>query len=75
MLAPDHATSGADLQLINARANPADARAQLMLVSTLLRAKAQGLALDPAALDHAKAWLASDAGQQADASALLIKLA
>jgi hypothetical protein len=33
------------------------------------------LPLDPAALDHAKAWLASDAGQQADASALLIKLA
>jgi hypothetical protein len=75
VLAPDHATPGADLQLSNAKANPADARAQLMLVSTLLRAKAMGLPLDPAALDHAKAWLASDAGQQADASALLIKLA
>jgi hypothetical protein len=58
-----------------AQANPDDARAQLALVAALLRAKARGAALESAALEHAKAWLATEKAQAADASALVLKLA
>jgi hypothetical protein len=75
VLAPEQAPAGTAVQLQNARANPDDARAQLTLIAGLLREKAQGTASDPAALQHAQAWLASEAAQKADASALLIKLA
>lgn len=74
-LAPEQVVAGSAVQLQNARANPDDARAQLTLVSTVIREKAHGAAPDPAALQHAQAWLASDAAQKADAAALLVKLA
>lgn len=58
-----------------AQANPDDARAQLGLVAALLRRKARGAEAEPAALQYAKAWLATDKAQAADASALVLKLA
>lgn len=63
-----------DLLLRAAQANPEDARAQLALVAALLRGKARGVVPEPAALEFAKAWLASDKAQAADASALIMKL-
>jgi hypothetical protein len=75
VLAPEQATSDASAQLRNAQTNSADTRAQLALVATLFRLKSQGAVLDPAALAHARAWLASDAAAQADVAALQIKLA
>lgn len=75
VLAPDQVEAGTAAALRNARANPDDARAQLMLVAGLLRQKTQGVEPDEAARQHALAWLATDAAQKADASALLIKLA
>jgi hypothetical protein len=75
VLAAEQAPAGAAVQLANAQANPADARAQLALVTALLRLKAQGTALDAAALAQARAWLASDGAVQADVAALQIKLA
>ena len=66
---------GQDVRLRAAQANPDDARAQLALVAALLRAKARGAALAPAALEQAKAWLAGEKAQAADASALVLKLA
>jgi hypothetical protein len=74
-LAPEHVAAGTALQLQNAQANPADLRANLTLVSAIFRQKAQGVAPDPAARQHALAWLATDEAQQADLAALLIKLA
>jgi hypothetical protein len=75
VLAPEQVTAGTALQLQDAQANPADARANLTLVAGIFRQKAQGVAPDPAALQHAQAWLAGDLAQKADLSALLIKLA
>lgn len=75
VLAPDQVEAGTAAQLRNARANPDDVRAQLTLVAGLLRQKAQGVEPDPAARQHAHAWLATESAQKADASALLIKLA
>jgi hypothetical protein len=75
VLAPEQLTAGTAAQLRNAQANPDDPRAQLTLIAGLLHQKAAGADLDPAALAHAQAWLASDKAQQADVSALVIKLA
>lgn len=69
------APDGIGALLRSAQANPDDARAQLALVALLLRRKARGVAADPAALQHASAWLASEKAQAADASALIMKLA
>jgi hypothetical protein len=75
VLAPEQVAAGTELQLRDAQANPDDPRAQLTLISGLLRQKAAGVEPDPAALAHAHAWLATDKAQQADMAALLIKLA
>jgi hypothetical protein len=75
VLAPDQVPAGTELQLRDAKANPDDPRAQLTLISGLLRQKVAGVPLDPAALAYAQAWLATDKAQQADMAALLIKLA
>jgi hypothetical protein len=48
-----------------AQANPTDIRAQLMLVTGLQRLKGLGASPDEAALDHARAWLSSDAARTA----------
>jgi len=74
VLAAEHAPADVAMQLRNAQANPADARAQLALVSALLRLKAQGATLDAAALEHARGWLAGDGAAQVDVAALQIKL-
>ncbi len=74
VLAPDQVEAGTAAQLANARANPADVRAQLTLVAGLLRQKEHGLEPDAAALQHARDWLGSEAAQKADVSALLVKL-
>jgi hypothetical protein len=75
VLAPAQVDSGGAIQLRNARANPDDARAQLALVATVLRQKAAGVAPEADALRHAQDWLATEAAQKADVSALVVKLA
>jgi hypothetical protein len=75
VLAAEHAPAGAAIQFRNAQANPGDVRAQLLLISSLLRAKAQGAALDAATVAHAQAWLAGEGAAQADVAALQLKLA
>jgi hypothetical protein len=75
VLAPEQAAPNTDVLLASARANPDDARAQLALVATVLRLKAQGISPDSAAFQHASAWLASPGAQAADAAALVMKLA
>jgi len=75
VLAPGQVEAGTAAQLRNAKSNPDDVRAQLTLVAGLLRQKSLGVEPDAAARQHALAWLATDAAQKADASALLIKLA
>lgn len=75
VLAPEQAIPDTAPLLQDAQANPEDARAQLVLVSALLRLKAQGTPLEPGAYQHASTWLASDRAQAADASALIMKLA
>jgi len=74
VIAGEQVPAGTEIQLRDAQANPADPRAQLTLISGLLRQKAAGVVPDPAALSHAQAWLATDQAQQADMAALLIKL-
>ncbi len=69
------APAGTEALLRAAQANPGDARAQLALVAALLRRKARGVAPEPASLQYAMTWLASDQAQAADASALIMKLA
>ncbi|MDI1248135.1 MAG: hypothetical protein PSV13_04550 [Lacunisphaera sp.] len=75
VLPAGQAPDGLGMLLRSAQANPDDARAQLALVAALLRRKARGNAVDPAALQQASTWLASDKAQAADASALIMKLA
>lgn len=75
VLAPGQVHAGCAIQLRNAQANPDDVRAQLTLVAAVLRQKAAGQAPDADALRHAQDWLATPAAQQADVSALLVKLA
>jgi hypothetical protein len=65
IIAPDHANAGPDLFLRAAQTNPDDARAQLLLVTALQRLQARGAAIDAAALDHARTWLASPAAAAA----------
>ncbi len=57
-----------------ARRNPDDTRAQLALITALLRQKQQGVAWDPETYRHASEWLATPAAQAADVSALAVKL-
>jgi len=75
VLAPGQVTPGAAQFLKNTSANPADPRAQLTLLAGLFRQKARGEPPEAAALQQARAWLATDQAQKADLSALLIKLA
>lgn len=75
VLPAGHAPAVTDELLRAAQANPDDARAQLALVAALLRRKARGIAPEPAALQYANAWLASEKAQAADVSALIVKLA
>jgi hypothetical protein len=75
VLAPDQVEGGTVAQLANARANPADVRAQLTLVAGLLRQRALGVEPDAATLQHARDWLGGEAAEKADVSALLVKLA
>jgi hypothetical protein len=65
VLAPEHVGAGVALQVQAAQANPDDVRAQLSLVSALVRMKSQGLPAEAAALAHARTWLASDAAKAA----------
>jgi len=74
VLAPEQVAPGVVPQFTAARANPDDARAQIGVVTTLLRQKTQGVPLDPEAQRHATAWLATPAAQAADVSALALKL-
>lgn len=74
VLAPDHVAGGTEAALHNTQANPDDPRAQLALVAGLVRQKQQGATPDDTALNHAKAWLATDQAQKADMAALVIKL-
>jgi hypothetical protein len=75
VLAPEQVAGGPAVLLQNTAANPADPRAHLTLVAGLFRQKAQGGVPDAVALQQVRAWLATDQAQQADVSALLIKLA
>ncbi len=75
VLAPAQVDAGLTAQLRNARANPDDVRAQLTLVAGLLRQKSVGIEPESEVRQHALAWLATDAAQKADVSALLVKLA
>lgn len=68
MLAPEQVVAAVDLFLKAAQANPADARAQLALVTALQRLQARGTTVDEAAFAHARAWLASDAAKTAGVS-------
>lgn len=72
VLDPAHAPATADLFLRNARANPDDVRAQLTLVTTVHRLRAQGAAVDAAALEHARAWLASEAARSAGVTGVTV---
>ena len=53
-----------------ARAMPDDVRAQLALVTGLRRMKNLGLAAEPESLEHARAWLATDAARSAGVAAI-----
>lgn len=75
VLAPEQVPTGLDLQMKDALANPDDARAQLTVVSGVIRQRAHGATPDAAAESHAKAWLATDAAQKNDLAAVVIKLA
>ena len=72
VLAPAHAPGSAELFLANARANPADSRAQLALITALQRLQARGVAPDSAALAQARQWLASDEAKTAGATGIAL---
>lgn len=61
VLAAAHVPADASLLLAAAQAMPDDARAQLLLVTALQRLQRRGIEPDPAALAHARTWLALDA--------------
>lgn len=65
MLVPEQVVAATEIFLKAAQANPADARAQLALVTALQRLQARGATADEAALAHARTWLASDAATAA----------
>jgi len=68
MLAPEQIVASVDLFLKAAQANPADARAQLALVTALQRLQTRGVPADETALAHTRAWLASEAAANAGVS-------
>jgi hypothetical protein len=72
VLAAEQAPADVAAQLRNAQANTGDARAQLALVSALLRLKAKGVVPEAAALVQARAWLASEGAAQADVAGLQV---
>lgn len=72
MLAAEHVNAPAELFLKAAQENPADARAQLALVTALRRLSARGAALPEAALAHARTWLASEAAATAGVQGLAL---
>jgi hypothetical protein len=73
-LAPEQINAGTAPQLRNAQTNPDDARAQLLLVASLVRQKSVGSEPDSTALQHARAWLASEAAQTAGVAGLVAAL-
>lgn len=70
MLPVAHAPADAALFLRAAQANPDHTFAQLALVTALQRQQAAGLIADPAALAHARTWLAGDTARSAGLAAL-----
>jgi hypothetical protein len=75
VIAADHAPGDASLLLASARANPDDVRAQLALLSGVLRLRARGLEPDAATVRHVREWLATEAAGAADVSALILRFA
>ncbi|HYC70987.1 MAG TPA: hypothetical protein VEB66_07270 [Opitutaceae bacterium] len=74
VLQPGQVTADAAPFLAAAQANPDDARAQLALVSALLRLRTAGRSPDAAALEHARSWLGSPGGEAAGVAGLAAKL-
>lgn len=70
IIAAGHAPQDAALFLADAQANPADVRAQLGLLTAIRRLQARGVTVEPAALEHARAWLAGEAAKGAGGLAL-----
>jgi hypothetical protein len=68
----DHAVGSAEVFLQAAQANPSDARAQLALVTGILRLRARGATVEEPALAHARAWLASPEARAAGVGAMSI---
>ncbi len=75
LLPADHQPSSTELFLRAATENATDARAQLALITALLRLQARGIAPDAAALQHVQAWLASEAAQAAGVAGLATRFA
>ncbi|MDP2136602.1 MAG: hypothetical protein Q8J74_01990 [Candidatus Didemnitutus sp.] len=75
LLPSAHQPTSAGLFLQAAQDNPTDVRAQLALVTALLRLKQRGLTPDAVALQHVQAWLASEAAQTAGVSGLAARFA
>lgn len=65
MLPTAQLPQGSAALLRAAQAMPADGRAQLTLVTGLLRMKTLGIATEPESLEHARAWLATEAAKAA----------
>lgn len=72
VLNPAHAPADAGLAHRNASANTTDVRAQLALVTAVLRLRELGRATDGTALAHARAWLASPEAQAAGVSGVAL---
>ncbi|MBA4136420.1 MAG: hypothetical protein C0518_03790 [Opitutus sp.] len=68
----DHAVNSAEIFLKAAQTNPADARAQLALVTAIPRLRTRGANVDDAALTHARTWLASDAAKSAGVGEIVL---
>ena len=65
MLPAAQLPKGSAALLRAAQAMPVDARAQLALVTGLRRMATLGIAAEPESLEHARAWLATDAAKDA----------
>lgn len=74
VIKPEQSVADAAPFLAAAQANPEDTRAQLLLVSALLRLKSAGREPDSAALAHAQAWLASPVAETAGVAAFAARL-
>lgn len=71
-LLPDgHVPADTALFLRAAQSNPDDVRAQLMLVTAILRLRARGVRVDEASLTHARTWLGGDAARSAGVTVTL----